>query len=134
MSLVIDTSAFVAIFKGEPLAAAMKERIGRAPAVLVPGPCLAELALLRRVAGDVHEWARKLIEEPRFELSGVSVEEARLAADAARLFGKGSGHPARLNFGGCLVYAIAKYRDLPLLFAGDDFTRTDIVPALEQRV
>lgn len=53
----------------------------------------------------------------------------RLALDAARRFGRATGHPARLNFGDCFAYAAAKALDAPLLFIGDDFARTDIVPA-----
>ncbi len=46
-------------------------------------------------------------------------------------YGKGRGHPAQLNFGDCLSYAVARSRNLPLLFKGDDFARTDLVPAYD---
>ena len=46
-------------------------------------------------------------------------------------YGKGRGHPAQLNFGDCLSYAVARSRNLPLLFKGDDFRRTDLVPAYD---
>jgi ribonuclease VapC len=61
----------------------------------------------------------------------VSVTEAtaRLAADAFQRFGRGSGHPARLNFGDCFAYAVAKENDAPLLFKGMDFSRTDVTSA-----
>ena len=61
-------------------------------------------------------------------LDDAAMHEAAVAA--ARFYGKGSGHPAQLNFSDCLVYAVAKQRDLPLLFVGDDFVHTDITPAL----
>jgi ribonuclease VapC len=51
------------------------------------------------------------------------------AAEARTRYGKGTGHPAQLNFGDCFSYALAKTRNLPLLFKGDDFSHTDIVPA-----
>jgi ribonuclease VapC len=54
----------------------------------------------------------------------------RLAADAAEFYGRGTGHPARLNFGDCLAYAVAKHLDAPLLYKGDDFIHTDIRSAL----
>ncbi len=55
--------------------------------------------------------------------------EGRAAYPAFVTFGKGSGHPAGLNFGDLFGYALAKVRDLPLLFKGNDFSQTDIVPA-----
>jgi ribonuclease VapC len=55
---------------------------------------------------------------------------ADLAADAAERYGRGSRHPARLNFGDCLSYAVAKHLKAPLLFKGNDFTHTDIESAL----
>ena len=54
----------------------------------------------------------------------------RLARDAYRDFGKGSGHSARLNFGDCFAYALAKTTSEPLLFIGADFRHTDIMPAI----
>ena len=58
-------------------------------------------------------------------------EDAEIAADAFLRFGRGSGHKAQLNFGDCFSYALAKSRNLPLLFKGDDFIHTDIEPALK---
>ena len=60
----------------------------------------------------------------------VSVGQARIARTAYRDFGKGSGHPAQLNFGDCFVYALAKSRNEALLFKGNDFRRTDVRVAL----
>ena len=54
----------------------------------------------------------------------------REAVRALERFGKGRGHPAQLNFGDCMAYAVAKVYDLPLLYKGDDFARTDIRSAL----
>jgi ribonuclease VapC len=59
-----------------------------------------------------------------------SVGMYRMAVAAFDLYGKGRGHPARLNFGDCMAYAVAKHHDIPLLFKGEDFARTDIVPAV----
>ena len=60
-----------------------------------------------------------------------TAEQAHVARQAYREFGPGSGHPARLTFGDCITYALAKVLDEPLLFKGDDFGHTDIVPALQ---
>jgi ribonuclease VapC len=67
--------------------------------------------------------------EAGVEIVPVTAAQARLAREAHRRFGKGN-HPANLNFGDCFAYALAKERDLPLLFKGEDFTRTDLRPAL----
>jgi ribonuclease VapC len=68
----------------------------------------------------------------RYGIATVSVDgaQAAIAHEAFMAYGKGSGHPARLNFGDLFSYALAKSRDLPLLFKGDDFARTDIASAL----
>jgi len=58
----------------------------------------------------------------------VSEAQARIAREAYRDFGRGSGHPARLNFGDCFAYALAKLAGEPLLFKGEDFLATDITP------
>ena len=60
----------------------------------------------------------------------MSESQARIAREAYRDFGKGSGHSAGLNFGDCFSYALAKAMDEPLLFKGDDFSHTDLAPAL----
>ncbi len=56
-------------------------------------------------------------------------EQIEVARDAFQRFGKGSGHPAQLNYGDCFAYALARFRDEPLLFVGNDFAQTDIEPA-----
>jgi ribonuclease VapC len=66
----------------------------------------------------------------RILVAPVTEQQARIARAAYRDFGKGSGHPARLNFGDCFAYALAKDTGEPLLFKGRDFAHTDIVPAL----
>jgi ribonuclease VapC len=60
----------------------------------------------------------------------VTVEQAVIAREAYRRYGRGTGHPAALNFGDCFAYALAKATGAPLLFKGNDFARTDITPAL----
>jgi ribonuclease VapC len=62
----------------------------------------------------------------------VSEQQAYIAREAYRDFGKGSGHPAQLNFGDCFAYALAKATGEPLLFMGRGFARTDVTPALPE--
>ena len=66
----------------------------------------------------------------RRSVCGLDAESVELARGAATTYGRGTGHRAGLNFGDCLVYAVAKHRDLPLLYVGDDFSHTDIASAL----
>lgn len=74
-----------------------------------------------------------LLTTARIQVADVTAGQALLARGAYRDFGKGSGHPAGLNFGDCFAYALAKDRDQSLLFKGDDFGHTDVVSALEGR-
>ena len=72
----------------------------------------------------------KVVAELAIGIDPVTVEQGRLARHAHKTFGRGSGHPARLNLGDCFAYALAKARREPLLFKGDDFAKTDIEPAI----
>ena len=60
----------------------------------------------------------------------VSVEQAKIAREAYRDFGRGQKHPAKLNYGDCFAYALARERGIPLLYKGDDFVHTDVQSAL----
>lgn len=71
-----------------------------------------------------------LIERLEIIIEPVTAAQARIAREAYRRFGKGIGHPARLNFGDCFAYALAKAFDEPLLFVGNDFIHTDVRSAL----
>jgi ribonuclease VapC len=64
------------------------------------------------------------------EFAPIDEVQARVALEARIQYGRGFGHRAHLNYSDCFAYALAKVRDLPLLFVGDDFTHTDIVSAL----
>jgi ribonuclease VapC len=70
-----------------------------------------------------------LLREAEIIVEPVTETQARIARDAYRDFGKGSGHPAQLNFGDCFAYALARATGEQLLFTGDDFVHSDITPA-----
>ena len=70
-----------------------------------------------------HEWYWAVTIEP------IGLEDLKFARNAHIQYGKGSGHPAQLNFGDCFSYACARHHDVPLMFKGADFTRTDIEAA-----
>jgi len=72
-----------------------------------------------------------LIRDASIVIEPVTETQARIAREAYRDFGKGSGHPAQLNFGDCFAYALARDRGEPLLFKGDDFSNTDLKSALD---
>jgi ribonuclease VapC len=72
----------------------------------------------------------ELFKEASISVESVTLDQARIAREAYRDFGKGSGHLAKLNFGDCFAYALAKATGEPLLFEGDDFTHTDITSVL----
>jgi ribonuclease VapC len=72
----------------------------------------------------------ELLHEADIAIEPVDADQVRIARDAYRDFGKGSGHPARLNFGDCFAYALAQSRREPLLFKGDDFVHTGVASAL----
>jgi ribonuclease VapC len=71
----------------------------------------------------------RLVAEVPIQVLPFDSAQAMLAREGFRLFGKGR-HPAGLNFGDCLCYALARHRAEPLLFKGNDFSQTDIKPAL----
>lgn len=132
--MIIDTSALVRVFLAEPGYEVYVRMIAEQPRVMIPVPCFVELGMLRRLGPSRMDWLTGLSKREGVSVVGIEPEHRELAIAAALNYGKGSGHPAQLNFGDCLVYAIAMYRDVPLLFAGDDFSHTDVRPALPQEL
>jgi len=74
----------------------------------------------------------ELILDSEIVIEPVTVAQARIARQAYRDYGKGSGHAANLNFGDCFTYALARDKREPVLYKGDDFVHTDLRSALEQ--
>lgn len=81
---------------------------------------------LRELSADLDE----LLDFANIIIEPVTVEQARIAREAHRRYGRGSRHRAHLNFGDCFAYALAKHYDEPLLFVGNDFVHTDLQAAL----
>lgn len=127
--LVIDTSALIAIQFGEPEASAFKAIL--VPRTMIGAPTLLEYQLV--VGGRYGDAglaeARAMVERMDLAIINFDEEMTHLAADAFMRFGKGQ-HPAKLNFGDCMAYAVAKALDMPLLYKGGDFAKTDIRSAL----
>ncbi len=130
--MIVDSSALVAVVRGEPGA----DRFFRT---------LSDRRKFKRMsaanyleAAIVIDGARNPVASRRFDeavaaagiiVEPVTREQAEIARAAYRDFGKGSGHPAGLDFGDCFAYALAKSMREPLLFKGDDFSHTDVAIA-----
>lgn len=128
--MVIDTSAILAMLFDEPGADAFARRVEADPIVLVSAVSRVEATFV--IEGRKGDAGRVRLDR-FFALAGaevvpVSAEQAEVACQAFRRYGKGR-HPANLNFGDVFVYALAKTSGEPLLFKGDDFSRTDLPSA-----
>ena len=132
MILAVDTSALVAILNVESEAPAMAACLGSAQRRLLSSANYLECGIVIGSLGGKSglERLRRLVAGAHIEPVEVEAADAELGMEAYRRFGKGTGHPAQLNFGDCFSYALAKRRNPPLLFKGDDFARTDIQSAL----
>lgn len=130
--IVVDTSAFVAALREEDDAKALLARMVRAGNVLMSAATKLELGIViyARFGQEGLDRSDDLLDTMKAQVVSVDETQSALAIDAYKRFGRGTGHPARLNFGDCFSYALAKSLDLPLLFKGDDFVHTDIRPAL----
>ncbi|WP_128290740.1 type II toxin-antitoxin system VapC family toxin [Afifella aestuarii] len=127
--IVIDTSVLAAIYLREPDGRGFFECIARSTQRILPATCVVEFLLLRRYGGDRRAWLDRLIRTQDIRVEAFTAAMAAVAAEAAEKYGRGSGHPAELNFGDCLSYAIAKHLGAPLLYKGGDFSHTDIESA-----
>ena len=130
--MIVDSSALVAIIHGEP----GYERLQRQIVFAAKPPRMSSVNFLETaivIDGKRDPKASRklddLIKELEIELVDFTPEHARLARAAYRDFGKGSGHPAKLNFGDCMAYALAQSEREPLLYVGDDFAHTDLEAA-----
>jgi ribonuclease VapC len=126
--MIIDTSALLAILRDEPDAAVYAEAIERAESRRVSAVTFVEAAAVIDASRDpiASRGFDDLLQEASISIEPVTEAQARIARHAYRDFGRGSGHPARLNFGDCFAYALAKATGEPLLFKGQDFAQTDI--------
>ncbi len=131
--MIVDSSALVAIVAVEPDARRYIEALFMSPGSVMSAATYLESSIVVDRSHDPAA-AREfdtLLRDTGIEVVAVTPEQARIAREAYRDFGKGSGHPAGLNFGDCFAYALAKDRNEALLYKGDDFVHTDIRSALE---
>ena len=130
--IVVETSAIVAIHQLELEGTNLRRRLARDEQAVIPASALVEFALLRKLGSARNEWLRDFLKDLDIRTAPIDATVAYLAADAAERYGRGSRHPARLNFGDCLSYAVAKHLKAPLLYKGNDFSHTDIESALSE--
>lgn len=130
--MIIDASAIIAILRDERDAASFARAIADAQNRRVSAVNFVESAVVIDASRDPIASRRfdDFFAEANIAVEPVTENQAELARAAYRDFGKGSGHPAKLNFGDCFAYALAKSAGEPLLFKGSDFTHTDINSAL----
>lgn len=129
--MVIDTSALIAILFGEPEALSFTRALADETLKLISSFNALETGIVveaRKGEAGGREFDL-LMHRAQIELVAMNADQAELARAAWRKYGKGN-HPAGLNIGDCCAYALAKYSGEPLLFKGDDFSQTDIQPAV----
>jgi len=128
--MIVDTSAIIAILFQEPGFEELINKLGRSRTLGIGMPTLAETCIV--LTNRIGEQAAGMLEGFLREIDGIEIpfgeDHWREACTAYQRYGRGK-HPARLNFGDCLSYSVAKLAGQPLLFVGNDFSRTDIESA-----
>jgi ribonuclease VapC len=121
--MVVDTSALLAIMLNEDERDKFQDLILWSPTVTMSVVSVVETTIALAAKG-----LEAILAALRIDVRAVDVGQGALARQAFMQYGRGR-HPARLNFGDCFSYALAKARNDSLLFKGDDFSETDVVPA-----
>ena len=131
--MIIDSSAVIAILRAEADSRIYAEAMKPARDRRMSAASFVETGIVVDSSKDPGSSRRfdELVQFANIVIEPVTPEQARIAREAYRDFGKGSGHAAQLNFGDCFAYALAKDKGEPLLFKGRDFSHTDVMPALK---
>jgi ribonuclease VapC len=129
--MILDTSAILAIIRGEVGSERLEELIAAQAAPRMSAATAAELnaVITRRLPPEKVRLVSRLLRAWNVEIVPFDEEQSKIASRAYADYGKGSGHPAQLNLGDCFSYALAAATSAPLLFVGSDFSRTDVEPA-----
>jgi ribonuclease VapC len=130
--VIIDSSALLAVVLAEPDAVQYARAIATSGTRLLPSVTWFEASLRVDAKGDAFAINRfdDFVKDFRIEIVPFTSGHAQEARRARLLYGK-PHHPAQLNFGDCVAYGVAKHEREPLLFKGNDFSQTDIEPALK---
>lgn len=126
--MIVDTSAIIAILKNEPEAQLFSNTIEAAKTVRISAASYVEsnIVVSRYKNPILTARLEEILDNPGMQIEPVTAAQARLAWEAYRDFGKGSGHRANLNFGDCFTYALAREKREPVLWKGDDFGHTGL--------
>jgi len=130
--VIADTSALIAILRDESDAEVYADALARADEPLISAGTYLETAIVVDANRDPVLSGRlaDLMAAAGIAIEPVTMRHAEIARQAYRDFGKGGGHPAKLNFGDCFAYALARDTGQALLFKGEDFSLTDVRSAL----
>jgi ribonuclease VapC len=123
--IAVDTSALMAILLDEPEADACIAALETEDRLLISAGTVAE-ALIVAERRNVGEEMARLLDGLGFEVIAVTAASARRIAQSYGRWGRGA-HPAGLNFGDCFAYEVAREHECPLVYVGEDFSRTDVV-------
>ena len=130
--MIVDASAIVAILRSEAEAETFRRLISRTDPERLSAASYLEVGIVVDRSGD--PTATRAVDDfltrAAITIEPVTAAQAHIAREAYRDYGKGSGHPAGLNFGDCFAYALARDKGEPMLFKGADFAKTDIRSAL----
>jgi ribonuclease VapC len=126
--MIVDTSVIIAILKHEPDCIHYSQTLDIADHVCISAVSYLESSIVLDKYRDpvLSAGLDDLIEEIEIVIEPVTATQAKIARQAYRDYGKGSGHPAGLNFGDCFTYALAREKREPVLWKGDDFGHTDL--------
>lgn len=129
--MILDTSAIMAILRQEPEAERFVAAMAKAPEMAISAATLLELGIIAegQAGPEIRPHLDRLLADSETEIAPFTAVQASLAMEGWRRFGKGR-HKAALNFGDCFAYALARERNAPLLFKGDDFSETDVKAAI----
>jgi len=131
--MIVDSSAIVAILKQEPDWKEFLSTLNAANEISISAGTYFEISIvIGRLNNPImNRQIDELMEEFSILIEPFTAEQAQIARQAYRDYGRGSGHPANLNFGDCFAYALARVKREPLLFKGDDFAHTDVRSATQ---
>jgi len=131
--VIVDSSALVAILKREPDWRWFADALDKSDKSFISAATYVEICVVleRLKVGTLSRDIDELIEHFEIAIEPVSVAQAKIARQAYRDYGKGSGHPAGLNFGDCFTYALASEKRDSVLYKGDDFVHTNLRSALK---
>ena len=132
--MIVDSSALVAILKREPQGPAFSATLEAEQDAKMSAATYLEASIVIDKLRDptLSLLLDDVIERARISIEPLTASQARIARQAYRDYGKGSGHAANLNFGDCFSYALAREKREPILYNGDDFIHTDLRSALKE--